>query len=61
MDGMHDIHDWLGGYPYESATLADTLAMLPEFELVRTNALYDPRTMGVLGSGCDEYVLRRHS
>jgi 2-polyprenyl-3-methyl-5-hydroxy-6-metoxy-1,4-benzoquinol methylase len=61
MDGMHDIHDWMGGYPYESATLADTLAMLPGFELVRTNALYDPKTMGVLGSGCDEYVLRRHS
>ncbi|HYG26985.1 MAG TPA: class I SAM-dependent methyltransferase [Caulobacteraceae bacterium] len=59
MDGMHDIHDWLGGYPYESASLADALAMLPGFELVRTNALYDPKTMGVLGSGCDEYVLRR--
>lgn len=61
MDGMHDIHDWMGGYPYESASLADTLAMLPNFELVRANALYDPRTMGVLGSGCDEYVLRRCS
>lgn len=59
MDGMHDIHDWLGGYPYESADLDDVQAMLPGFDLVRMNALYDPRTKGVLGSGCDEYVLRK--
>lgn len=59
MNGMHDIHDWLGGYPYESASLEDVRAMSPDFELVRTNALYDPRTKGVLGSGCNEYVLRK--
>ncbi len=61
MDRMRDIHDWLGGYPYEPANFADTLAMLPGFELVRTTTLYDPEAMGVLGSGCEEYVLRRHS
>jgi 2-polyprenyl-3-methyl-5-hydroxy-6-metoxy-1,4-benzoquinol methylase len=59
MDGMHDIHDWLGGYPYESADLQGVRSMLPGFEMVRTNPLYDPRTMGVLGSGCDEYVMRK--
>ena len=58
MNSSHDIHDWLGGYPYESANLSDVQAMLPEFELIRVNRRYDPRTMGVLGSGCDEYVLR---
>lgn len=57
----HDVHDWLGGYPYESASLADVKSMLPEFELVRMNRRYDPRTFGVLGSGCDEYVFRAPS
>lgn len=59
MDEKHDLHDWLGGYPYESATLADVQAMLPDLELVRHNRHFDPRTLGILGSGCDEYVFSR--
>lgn len=58
MNNAHDVHDWLGGYPYESASLRDVKRMLPDMEVVRFSARYNPKTFGVLGSGCDEYVLR---
>lgn len=58
MDDDHDIHDWLGGYPYESANTADVLRMLPSFTLMREIQHYSPKTLGILGSGCDEYVLK---
>ncbi len=48
MNPDHDIHDWLGGFPYESASLADVKAMLPEFGLVRMNRRYDPRILAYL-------------
>lgn len=57
MDTSHDIHDWLGGYPYESASLYDIQAFLPGWTLTRHNKRYNPLTLGLLGSGCDEYVL----
>jgi 2-polyprenyl-6-hydroxyphenyl methylase/3-demethylubiquinone-9 3-methyltransferase len=59
MDFLHDVHDWMGGYPYESITpaaLDDHMRKLG-FEHVRsfTQAL----SLGLFGSGCDEYVYRR--
>jgi len=60
MSFMHDVHDWLGGYPYESAAPAEIRAFLADlgFELVRERLL-PANARGVLGSGCDEYVFRR--
>jgi len=59
MDFIHDVHDWLGGYPYESITLADVEAELKKlgFESVHNNV--HPPSLGLFGSGCDEYVYRR--
>ncbi len=56
MDWRHDFHDWLGGYPYESATPAEIETfMTPRgFRLVRSKTL-KPN----LKSGCDEYVFLR--
>ena len=59
MDFAHDVHDWLGGYPYESIRPADVAKELTAlgFEEVRTKV--HPASIGLFGSGCDEYVYRR--
>jgi len=59
MDYRHDIHDWLGGFPYESTTPSEVSAMMDRlgFESVRTFA--KPGGLGLFGSGCDEFVYRR--
>lgn len=58
MDRFHDSIDWLGGYPYESASALEVEAMVGEgFSLLksyRTEA-----GIGVFGTGCGEYVFRR--
>lgn len=60
MDFYRDVHDWLGGYPYESITpracreLMDGLG----FTLVREKILTDGISIA-LSSGCDEYVFTR--
>jgi 2-polyprenyl-3-methyl-5-hydroxy-6-metoxy-1,4-benzoquinol methylase len=55
-----DIHDWLGGYPYESAAPAEILALAKELGLKSDLILPVPgNRIGLLGSGCDEYVFVR--
>lgn len=57
MSFCHDVHDWLGGYPYESIlpremhTLAGNcgLKLMKEFVIPKVH-------LGLLGAGCDEYV-----
>ena len=64
MDFYHDVHDWMGGWPYESIT-AEEIAQLMAglgFEPVRvfaTQGLWSGRTLGIFGSGCDEFIYRR--
>jgi 2-polyprenyl-6-hydroxyphenyl methylase/3-demethylubiquinone-9 3-methyltransferase len=61
MDYIHDVHDWLGGFPYESISpedVAKTMAALG-FEPVRSQVRR--ASFGLFGSGCDEYVYRRGS
>jgi SAM-dependent methyltransferase len=59
MDWITDVRDWLGGYPYESISEADALRLWAElnFTPIRRNCLTPG--LGLLGTGCDEYVLRR--
>lgn len=59
MSFRHDIHDWLGGYPYESI-LPDEVDRLMEAAGLRPDAAFLCRpargkARGLLGSGCDEY------
>lgn len=56
MDWMHDARDWLGGYPYESATPDEIQTFLEQrgFRLLRSNT-----SKPNLKSGCDEYVFTR--
>jgi len=60
MDWGHDVHDWLGGYPYESASadeIGDKLNAI-EFELVH-KITHRPSLGGLFGTHCDEFVFRR--
>jgi SAM-dependent methyltransferase len=59
MDFMTDVRDWLGGYPYESASpnqIHDLLSGLG-FKVVNSNVRENQ--FGLFGSGCNEYVYRR--
>ena len=57
MDLTHDQHDWLGGYPYESATPADIAAFLGVRGFALRRQFIAPGgRRGLIGSGCDEYV-----
>jgi 2-polyprenyl-6-hydroxyphenyl methylase/3-demethylubiquinone-9 3-methyltransferase len=61
MDYQHDIHDWLGDYPYESMTpreFGDYVTSLG-FEVVAPAQL-DPKQLWTLSSGgCQEIRFRR--
>lgn len=60
MDVAHDVHDWLGGYPYESTTPADVAAFMRKRGFEQQKLVPWPvRAGGLLGSGCSEYVFRR--
>lgn len=62
MDFEHDVHDWMGGYPYESTGPAALRQFLGArgFAEERAFLATDGRvTSGVLGSGCDEFLFRR--
>ncbi|MBS0472150.1 MAG: class I SAM-dependent methyltransferase [Proteobacteria bacterium] len=59
MSWSHDVHDWLGGYPYESASPDEVTQFLKGlgFEIVRE--CVQPPSIGIWGSGCDEFVAVR--
>jgi SAM-dependent methyltransferase len=64
MSWIHDVHDWLGGYPYESVTAADVMHHMSRigFAPVRTPAV--PTNLAArlgLVVGCDEFVFKRVS
>jgi SAM-dependent methyltransferase len=60
MDFYHDVHDWLGGWPYESISPAQTERFMSSlgFQRVRAFARAGVK-LGLFGSGCDEYVYAR--
>jgi SAM-dependent methyltransferase len=60
MDYGHDLHDWLGGYPYESISPAETDALLTRLGFVAERRFV--RTDGTtIVPGCDEYLYRRRA
>jgi 2-polyprenyl-3-methyl-5-hydroxy-6-metoxy-1,4-benzoquinol methylase len=59
MDFYHDVHDWLGGYPYETTLAPEVDGKLSSLGFRAERIFARPTmTLGVLGSGCDEYVYR---
>lgn len=59
MRWSNDVHDWLGGYPYESASSSEIDACLSELGFARETAIIANTRRGLLGTGCSEYVYRR--
>jgi hypothetical protein len=59
-DYFHDLHDWLGGYPYESITPIQVAQELTNLGFAHVRSKIEPRSIGLFGSGCDEYVYARH-
>jgi len=57
MDFLHDVRDWLGGYPYESIAPDEIKELLDPlgFKCIKQNV---HRRSGLFGSGCDEYIFR---
>ena len=65
MDFEHDVHDWLGGWPYESISRSEVDFNLCRLDFSREHTptgsasrLFG-RDIGLFGSWCDEYVYRR--
>jgi 2-polyprenyl-6-hydroxyphenyl methylase/3-demethylubiquinone-9 3-methyltransferase len=66
MDFHHDVHDWMGGWPYESILPREVATLMSELGFARmrefaARGLLGGRRVGLFGSGCDEYVYRRVS
>lgn len=59
MSFWHDVHDWMGGYPYESIRPAEVDSLLSGLGFERVASWTRGYTTGLLGSGCDEYTYRR--
>ena len=58
MNIYFDAIDWLGGYPYESASKEEVLSMVgDDFKLISSFSTYS--NLGLLGSGCAEYVFQK--
>lgn len=58
MDFYHDVHDWLGGYPYETALAPEVETKLAGLGFKAERVYARPISSGIFGSGCDEYVYR---
>jgi SAM-dependent methyltransferase len=59
MDFAHDVHDWLGGYPYESVGPTEVAALLTKLGFEQKRAKIHGASIGWFGSGCNEYVYER--
>lgn len=59
MDFEHDVHDWLGGYPYESISPSDANNLVVPLGFMAVKSRIDGFHIGLFGSGCDEFVFRR--
>jgi SAM-dependent methyltransferase len=59
MDWRRDVHDWLGGYPYESASAERVKGELARLGLRVIRTFEHPVGLGLFGTGCDEYVCQR--
>jgi 2-polyprenyl-6-hydroxyphenyl methylase/3-demethylubiquinone-9 3-methyltransferase len=60
MNFTHDVHDWLGGFPYETATAEQLHDTVCSFGFSEARSFRLPPSIGLFGSGCQEFVFRRH-
>jgi 2-polyprenyl-3-methyl-5-hydroxy-6-metoxy-1,4-benzoquinol methylase len=56
MNFSHDVHDWLGGYPYETATAEELHDRICAMGFTEERSFRIPPSSGIFGSGCHEFV-----
>lgn len=61
MNFSHDVHDWLGGYPYQSATADELHDRICAMGFTEERSFRIPPAFGLFGSGCHEFVFRKPS
>jgi SAM-dependent methyltransferase len=60
MDFQHDIHDWLGGYPYDSIAPEELTQLLTSLGFRELQSFTRaPIAFGIFGSHCDEYLFKK--
>jgi len=59
MNFSHDVHDWLGGYPYETATAMEIHDRVCCMGFTEERSFPLPKTLGLFESGCHEFVFRK--
>ena len=60
MDYYNDVHDWMGGYPYESISPEGCRAFFGRLGLTLQREFLARRYLtALLGAGCDEYTFTR--
>ncbi len=61
MDYYNDVHDWLGGYPYESINAKQCQKFFEKrgFQLYYSNIKKGSKKIGLFGSGCDEFNFKK--
>jgi 2-polyprenyl-6-hydroxyphenyl methylase/3-demethylubiquinone-9 3-methyltransferase len=58
MNFYNDVHDWMGGYPYESISAPEVETLMRSVGLIPMRSPPTPITHGLFGSGCAEYLYR---
>lgn len=59
MSFEHDVHDWLGGYPYESISPQEIETHMKTLGFTLRGSKVHNRGLAFFGSGCDEYVFTK--
>ncbi len=59
MDYYHDLHDWMGGYPYQSAQPSEVQRFLHALGFTQTIFIPSGVRIGIFGSGCSQYTFVR--
>ncbi|NIU05469.1 MAG: hypothetical protein GWO40_14480 [Gammaproteobacteria bacterium] len=59
MEFAHDVHDWLGGYPYRSITPKEVFEMMDGLGFKEVRSFLSRGALGLFGTGCEEFVFRR--
>ena len=61
MNISNDVHDWLGGYPYETATADELNSRISALGFTELRSFRIPDSVGLLGAGCHELVFLKRA
>lgn len=59
MNLSHDVHDWMGGYPYETATADELEIRITALGFSSIRSFPIAGAIGLFGSGCHELVFQK--